>query len=137
MSSFVFTLPAAPTVVSTQQAQIISRRDRLFGKDISYTIRGDHSPDYAVTKAGDWSTVTGKKALSQSLRRRLITDPGEWQTLPDFGVGARAFVKARNTQANRDELERRIRTQFLTDPRVDSIEHVTIRIGVDSIRILT
>ncbi len=62
----------------------------------------------------------------QSLLRRLTTEPGEYRTKPGYGVGARAYVKARNTKANRQELAERIRAQFQQDDRVEAVTQVVI-----------
>jgi hypothetical protein len=97
----------------------------LFGRDIWFDVRGDQA-NYIVTPAGDWLTVEGTEALRQSLLRRTITNPGEWTTLPDFGVGARMFLKARNVKSVRDELAERIRSQYLRDDRVEAVASVTI-----------
>ena len=100
--------------------------DRLFGRDIWFDVTDLLAADYVVTRAGDWASVAGREALRQSIIRRIITNPGEWQTLPDFGIGARQFVKARNTQSARDELTERIKGQVAQDPRVRRVDDVTI-----------
>jgi len=105
-------------------------QDALFyGEDIWHDVATadvNGEADYVVTSAGDWAVVTGREALRQSLMRRTITNPGEWPTLPDYGVGARQYVKARNTASVRAELESRIRSQYLRDPRVHSVDLVTV-----------
>lgn len=102
----------------------------LFGEDIWYEVTGDPTGngegDYVVTPSGDLQTATGREALRQSLVRRIITDPEEWPTLPNFGVGAGRYVKAKNTAAVRAELEAKIRSQFLRDPRVDTVDLVVV-----------
>lgn len=103
---------------------------QFFGRDIYFEIAAPDATlgeaDYVVNAAGDWTAVTGREALRQSLLRRLITSPGEWQTKPDYGVGARQYVKAKNLLATRNELEARIRAQFLRDPRVERVDTVTV-----------
>jgi hypothetical protein len=54
--------------------------------------------------------------------RRTITNPGEWKTKPNYGVGARLYVKAKDTPATRSELAARIRSQYLLDQRVESVD---------------
>lgn len=132
MSSFDFTVPVTPAVV---QSRVITRRESLYGRDISYDVRETTSPNFEVTPAGDWATIAGRECLRQSLIRRLITEPGEWVTNPLYGVGALAFVKARDTKGNRDELERRIRAQFNADPRVQSVDSITLIRGENSLKI--
>jgi hypothetical protein len=98
---------------------------KLFGRDVWFDLKGERA-NYIVTPAGDWLPVEGHEALRQSLLRRTVTNPGEWTTLPDFGVGARMYIKARNTKAVRDELAERIRSQYLRDDRVEAVASVTI-----------
>jgi hypothetical protein len=113
----------APTDQAAQEAQ-------FYGEDIWFDISVNdpttQRPDYVVTAAGDWAVATGLQALRQALLRRLITNPGEWQTLPNFGVGAQQYAKALNTAANQAELEGRIRQQFMQDDRVESVSQVTM-----------
>jgi phage baseplate assembly protein W len=117
----------ASGVPSSEQAD---QDAKFYGEDIYFDIAAADvtlgEADYVVTADGDWAVVTGREALRQSLLRRLITAPGEWQTKPDYGVGARQYVKAKNTGAVRDELDARIRTQFLRDPRVERVDVVTV-----------
>ena len=111
-------------------------REKLLGKDIWFDLRqGLLRADYSVTPSGDWLAVSGEKALRQALLRRLLTSPGEWAFLPDYGVGARDFVKSRNDRPTRDRLAERIRSQFLRDPRVDAVESVAIEIQPELVRI--
>jgi len=112
-----------------------SQVDKLFGRDIWFDVRKGEDANYEITPGGDWKLAEGKVALRQAIIRRLITDPGEWQTLPDYGVGARMFVKSRNTRATRDELAERIRGQLLKDPRVERVDDVFVEIGADFVRI--
>jgi phage baseplate assembly protein W len=132
MTTATFSLP--PIGANGQSATPQSERDeqaaRFYGSDIWLDVA---APDvqlgqarYVTTAAGDWALATGREALRQSLLRRLVTNPGDWQTKPDYGVGARQYGKAKNTSTMRAELESRIRSQFARDPRVHSIELVTI-----------
>ncbi len=130
MSGPTFSIPdPADGYTGTPASSLDDQRAKFFGEDIYYdlsVVDDTGKPDYVVTGAGDWALVTGLEALQQSLLRRLLTAPGEWATLPDFGVGASQYVKARNTPAARAELEHRIRSQFLRDDRVEAISGVTI-----------
>lgn len=137
MSAFVFTVPAAGAGAGggIGAAAVITRRGRIYGKDISYAVREGVVPNYEVTAARDWATTQGRECLRQSLIRRLITEPGEWTTNPNYGVGALAFVKARDSKGNRDELERRIRAQFSQDRRVKSVDSVQLIRGENSIKV--
>lgn len=123
MSPFSFTLPGFGGASALPAADRISQVDRLFGRDLWLDVSQENA-DLLITPAKDWQTVRGREALRQSLLRRIITNPGEWATLPDFGCGARLFLKGKNTPARRDELANRIRSQFLRDPRVASVAQV-------------
>lgn len=102
----------------------------FYGEDVYFEIAAPDvvlgEADYVVTAGGDYATVNGREALRQSLTRRVITNPGEWATKPNYGAGARQYVKARNTPDARAELESRIRTQCLIDPRVERVESVVM-----------
>ena len=127
--SFTITDPPSGyqgTPESEQQAQDA----RFYGVDVWLNVA---APDvtlgqarYVTTASGDWAVARGREALRQSLLRRLITNPGDWQTKPNYGVGARQYVKAKNTRSARAELESRIRAQFALDVRVHSVDIVTI-----------
>jgi hypothetical protein len=98
------------------------------GEDIWFDLTAADTADRVVTPAGDWKMVAGETALRQSLMRRTITDPGEWSTVPGYGVGAQSFVYEARTQAKIDELKARIRAQYMRDPRVVRV----VRIQVDT-----
>lgn len=132
MSSFSFTVPA--TAPATARSAAITKREALYGHDVYYNVR-ETLPNMTITASGDWARVSGRECLRQSLIRRLITEPGSWTTLASYGVGAVAYVKARDSRANRDELERKIRSQFMRDPRVASVDAVTLTRGTNSLRI--
>ena len=127
MSGFTWTLPGPAAGSSgVSNTEIAGQRSRAFGSDIWFDVSEGQDADMEVTPAGDWLPVEGTEALRQAVLRRIITNPGEWQTLPDYGVGARLFVKARNTPAARAELEERIRSQLGREPRVGSVEQVLV-----------
>lgn len=100
-----------------------SQQDRLFGRDLWFDVTATGA-NVEVSGAGDWVVVTGREALRQSIIRRLITDPGEFATLTDYGAGMRLFVKSRDTPAIRQEIEERIRGQLARDRRVAEVSQV-------------
>lgn len=125
MSGYSWTLPGVTTGAQGVGGDDRERQyDHLWGRDIWLDANG--SAELEVTPAGDYLLASGARALRQAIIRRIITDPGEWATLPDYGVGARAFVKARRTRTAMDELIERIRGQLLQDPRVDEVAAVLI-----------
>ena len=123
----IFIVPDPPSgYQGTPETEQENQEALFFGEDIYFDVA---TPDpeseqasYVVNAAGDWTTVTGLAALKQSLFRRLITNPGEWQTKPNYGVGARQYIKARNTEATRTELASRIKSQFALDKRVKTVD---------------
>jgi len=126
MSGYSWTLPGV--TLGSQgigAAERASQYDRLWGKDIWLDVR-DGAANLEVTPSGDWLLASGAVALRQAINRRILTDPGEWATLPNYGVGARSFVKARRTRAAMDELIERIRGQLVQDPRVEDVAGVVI-----------
>ncbi len=126
MSAPSFTIPDPPSgYQGTPETEQENQEALFFGEDIYFDIS---APDptsgqasYVVNAAGDWTTATGLVALRQSLFRRLITNPNEWKTKPNYGVGARQYIKARNTEATRAELVSRIKSQFALDKRVHEV----------------
>lgn len=126
-----FTITDPPSgYQGTPEAEQDDQDARFYGADIWLDVG---APDvqlgqaqYVTTAAGDWAVARGREALRQSLLRRLITNPGEWQTKPEYGCGARQYVKAKNTSSVRAELESRIRSNFARDPRVHSVDIVSI-----------
>lgn len=128
MGFFIVPSPDAGSS-STPASGRAAAQAQFFGEDIWYDVVGsdpDAQPDYVITVSGDYAIATGIDAYRQALVRRAITDPTEWSTLKDYGAGVLSYVKRRNTPAARAELEARIRSQFMKDPRTDSVDSVTI-----------
>lgn len=129
MSGPSFVLPTPPNgYAGTPDADGEAQDSRFYGRDIwlDVSTAGEHQARYVTTAAGDWAIAEGREALRQSLLRRYITNPGEWKTKPGYGAGARQYVKANNTATTRADLESRLRAQSMQDPRVASVEMVTI-----------
>jgi phage baseplate assembly protein W len=112
-----------------------AQQNRLFGRDVWFDASDESGADTQSNRAGDWLLAEQSQALRQALIRRIVTAPGEWRTLPEYGCGARQFVKARNTRANRDELKLKISSQLLRDERVESIRDITIELITNGLRI--
>ncbi len=83
-------------------------------------------PDYAITNAGDWASVSGREAVQQSLMRRFLTKPGDYVVNPTYGAGLLAAVKSRMRQTDLDAIARRLRQQALMDERVRAVSAVTV-----------
>ena len=125
MSGYSWSMPPAAPATSTSPTERVRQRDRFWGRDLWLDVRVDGA-DLVTTAAGDFAIVDGEECLRQALIRRIITSPGEWATLPDYGCGARLYVKARNTPATRAELSERIRSQLSREPRVERVAAVAI-----------
>lgn len=136
MSLFTWTLPGFnPPQTGLSAQDLAGQVDLLFGADIWFDVSDENGGDTAVTAAGDWAKVQGRECLRQAIIRRIITSPGEWRTLPDYGVGARQFVKERNTPSTRSLLAERIRGQLLRDPRISSVDQINIETLSNMLRI--
>ncbi len=107
-----------------------TQRARMWGRDLWLDVRVEGA-DLITTPARDFAVVEGEECLRQALIRRIMTNPGEWATLPNYGAGARLYVKARNTRATRDELVERIRAQAALEPRVERVAEVSVEITED------
>src|ERR1700760_714542 len=103
MSAPSFIIPSPPNgYVGTPASDTATQQANFYGSDIWFDLATPDNTgqaDYVITPAGDFQMATGLQALQQALLRRLLTAPGEWQTLPDYGVGATQYVKAQNTPA--------------------------------------
>lgn len=142
MSDPVFTIPVPDDgYVGAPASDKAAQEAKFYGEDIWYDVShvdpNTNAPDYVVTAAGDWARATGLEALRQSLLRRLITAPGEWATVPEYGVGAVQFVKRPLTASVIAELEGRIREQFMRDDRVESVSTVQVErlLDIEGIKI--
>lgn len=127
MSGYSWTLPPAVETATNVSPRNLGRQiDKLYGRDIWFDHSAQGVVQRQVTPDGDWLMVEGIAALRQAIIRRIITNPGEWQTSPDYGVGARNYVKERNTRASREALSNRIKDQLSQDPRVAKVEQVVV-----------
>lgn len=129
-----WTPPVPPNgIVSTPSSDTNAQAALFYGEDIWFDVSDGARANTIVTPAGDWQSVSGNEALRQSLRRRTITKPGEWKTKPNYGVGATEYVKQKDTPAMRAELAGRIRSQYMLDQRVESVDEISFEKFVDGI----
>jgi hypothetical protein len=84
------------------------------------------APEYVVTNAGDWASVSGREAVQQSLIRRFLTKPGDYLVDPTYGAGLLAAVKKRGRRSDLDDISRRLRAQALADNRVRAVSSLTV-----------
>lgn len=125
--------PPPNGVVFTPTTDTNAQAAQFYGEDIWFDVTQGSVPNLIVTPAGDWLPVTGMTALRQSLLRRTITKPGEWKFKPNFGVGATEYIKEKDTPAMRAELAARVRSQYLQDQRVESVDEIVIEKFSDGI----
>lgn len=125
MSEFSWTLPEGEASGGGGK-QPATDFDRLWGRDLWFDLAEGKRANLLVTPAGDWKVASGREALRQAIVRRLVTNPGEWATVPDYGAGVRLYAKARLTGAVIDELRARIRAQLAREPRVTRVGEVSI-----------
>lgn len=121
--------PASPAALDVAKEAV----NLIGGEDIWFDVTAGSLANMIVTPAGDWLAATGMIALKQSLLRRTITNPNEWKTKPGYGVGAREYLKEKDTPAKRSELAARIRSQYIQDTRVERVDHVAIERFTDGI----
>ena len=84
------------------------------------------APEYVVTSSGDWTAVTGREAVQQSLIRRFLTKPGDYRVDPTYGAGLLAAAKKRMRRSDMDDISRRLRQQALADNRVRAVSSVKV-----------
>lgn len=130
MSGYGWSMPPAAPATSTSPSERVRQRDRFWGRDLWLDVRVNGA-DVVTTPAKDLALVDGEECLRQALIRRIITAPGDWATLPEYGCGARLYVKARNTPATRAELTERIRSQLAREARVERVGRVSVETTED------
>ena len=84
---------------------------------------------------GDYVLLSGLNNLRAAIYRRLITRPGEYKFVPDYGVGVPSYVKKRANSTTVDQLRVAITEQLLRETRIEEIVDVAIEVDGDSIKI--
>jgi hypothetical protein len=111
----------------TDPVAALSRQGGGQGEDIWAAQAGASvAPEYVVTNAGDWASVSGREAVQQSLIRRFLTKPGDYLVDPTYGAGLLAAVRKKGTRSNLDDISRRLRQQALADNRVRAVSSLTV-----------
>lgn len=130
MSGFGWTLPSGTTGGVSGGDDALSRElGRLFGTDIYFR------NDYEITSAGDFLLVSGITNLREAIYRRLLTRPGEYKFVPDYGVGIMSYLKKRSNSDTIDQLRTAIEEQLLRERRIDSVERLSVDITHDTVNI--
>ena len=129
--SWPLSLPASGGTGGTaQQTQVQIQLDRKLGTDIFF------NGDYVVSDAGDYLLVSGIENLKASIYRRLITRPGEYVFVPEYGVGIQDFVKKPKTLPVIDQLKARIQSNLLRDIRIQAVEDIEVQNTDNSLTII-
>ena len=84
-----------------------------------------HRRDFLVTPSGDLDKISGLENLKLRLLHRLVTSPGAFIHLPNYGVGIKDFQNAPNTIGNQIKMTKRIDEQFILDEAVENVKGVT------------
>ena len=74
-----------------------------------------------VDDSGDYAFDEGVTSLKKRIFRRLVTTPGKFSHLPEYGVGLPQQLKQLNTFAKRVEMQAEIEKQILQEPDVDAV----------------
>lgn len=82
-----------------------------------------------LTGGGDYQTVTGTELTKKLIIRRLISRPGDFFHLPDYGIGLR--VKEPVPLTDLPKLKKRIEQQVMLEPEVEA---VSVRLTLEASR---
>lgn len=104
-------------------------QQRQLGTDIFF------NGDLPVSKSGDYIPIAGLENLRLAIIRRLLTRPGEYKFVPEYGVGVQTWVKKRRTPDIIKSLESRIRANLLREKRIDQVVDVAVENITDGIKI--
>lgn len=96
--------------------------------DITEALKNDiaHISDLVRTPGADIGQISGLANLRWALFHRLMTVPGTLVHRPLYGVGMPAYQNAQNSFAIQQKLASLIKEQFEQDPRVESVESVSV-----------
>jgi len=128
--SWPLSLPASGGTGGTAQLnQVNEQLERKLGTDIFF------AGYYVISPSGDYATISGIANLIQSIYRRLLTIPGEYAHIPEYGVGVPNYVKRKMTRPVLGDLKRSIIDNLLRDPRIQTIDGIDIEQGTNNIQI--
>lgn len=133
-SSYGVPSSVASSGTSIDQSEIDGLQ--LYGADVHYDVTEGNQADTELTKAGDYREVDGVAAYRESIIRRMITDPGEWVRLPNYGAGLKRMVKERATSDRIASMRERCRAQALADDRTESVQDVVVTAIDDGVKLL-
>lgn len=127
--------PAAPIVDapnSTGQQTAAEKQElRRLGADILFTFE----EELPVGANADYILVKGLENLRRAILRRLLTRPGDYAFVPEYGVGIPSFLKKRRTQTTIKQLEADIRENLLRESRIEEVTDVAVENIPDGIKV--
>lgn len=115
--------------VGTQLVTPSADPTRTFGVDCLLA-NGD-----LTDESGDFAVVAGYPNLSQALRLRLETDPGQLLLHPEYGCGVRQLLGRGGTATNVSLASSLVRRAVTAEPRISEARNVTARLSGDSVRV--
>lgn len=115
--------------IHIQRPRRITRATRArTGVDISYSV---FDGIFGFEPNNDLATQSGNAALKKRIIRRLLSSPGGFPHLPEYGVGLRLKEALKTTTVS--DLRVRVRDQVLQEPEVDDATVNISRPGPDVI----
>lgn len=129
MASYSYSVSTPSTVAVAPEGVMERENQRLFGTDIRF------DNDFFINSKGDYQLIEGFENLRQAVRRRLLTRPGEYKFVPDYGVGVQLYLKKPRSPSRKSELQNAIKSNLLRDPRIQEVVQVEIEDIVDGIKV--
>ena len=114
---------------SANLSQLDEQIRKQYGTDLFF------DEDYLITNKGDYQLLHGIANLRQAIYHRLITKPGEYKFVPEYGVGITTYVKRKRTTNNLDRLKNAITDNLLRDSRIRDIPKITVEYIQDGVKI--
>jgi phage baseplate assembly protein W len=102
---------------------MVDNNDLILGKDLKLN---KVKLDFSATASGDLDIKTYKDNLSQALWHRLSTKKGELSRHPEYGSEIHEIVGELNNPDNREKIRLLAAECISQDPRVESIESLTV-----------
>jgi phage baseplate assembly protein W len=82
--------------------------------------------DLVLSSGGDLALISGIANLKAALFHRLVTVPGTLVHKPTYGVGITQYENSCSSFSVQQKLATLIQEQFALDPRVQSVDTVSI-----------
>ncbi len=132
MADYTYTISGTSSSAAgaANLASIDKQIRKAFGTDIFF------DGNYSITAKGDYQLLEGLAALRQAIYYRLITKPGEYAFVPEYGVGITTYVKKKRDAENIDSLKNAIKANLLRDPRINGFKQIIVEYIPDGIQIV-